>query len=223
MQEKEFQGQIDDINRKLDIVLEELHYQKQKREEVEDLMSDLTIVGKDAFKAGVEILDKADVQFDGEAFQGLIFKMMRNIDTLNDMFDMMESVNDLMKDAGPIVNQVGLDAVNKMTELDNKGYFRFLKELGYVFEKVVVSFTEEDLRAFADNVVSILETVKGMTQPEMLRSINNAVSVYKHMEMDEIPEYSVWKALREIRSPEMKKGIGFIMTFLKNLSKAQDN
>ncbi|MCK4701074.1 MAG: DUF1641 domain-containing protein, partial [Bacteroidales bacterium] len=30
-----------------------------------------------------------------------------------------------------------------------------------------------------------------------------------------------WKAFREMRTPEMKRGIGFIMLFLKNLSGEQ--
>jgi uncharacterized protein YjgD (DUF1641 family) len=38
------------------------------------------------------------------------------------------------------------------------------------------------------------------------------------MDFDNIPEYSVWKVMKELRSPEMKKGIGFLITFLKNLS-----
>ena len=50
MTEQKIQQQIDDINRKLDIILEEVFAQKQNRESINDLMDDLSIVGKDAFK-----------------------------------------------------------------------------------------------------------------------------------------------------------------------------
>jgi uncharacterized protein YjgD (DUF1641 family) len=60
-----------------------------------------------------------------------------------------------------------------------------------------------------------------MTQPDMLKAMNNAVSIYKEMDTQNIPEYSLWKAFREMRSPEMKRGIGFMITFLKNLSNQQ--
>jgi uncharacterized protein YjgD (DUF1641 family) len=53
--------------------------------------------------------------------------------------------------------------------------------------------------------------------------MNNAVSIYQHMDMENIPEYSIWSAMREMRSPEMKKGIGFFITFLKSLSKQEMN
>jgi uncharacterized protein YjgD (DUF1641 family) len=63
-----------------------------------------------------------------------------------------------------------------------------------------------------------MDTLKNITQPEMLQAMNNAVNVFQKLELDDIPEYSIWKAMKEMRSPEMKKGIGFMISFLKNLS-----
>ena len=79
----------------------------------------------------------------------------------------------------------------------------------------------DDVRLLADNVVTILETVKSLTQPDMLSAMNNAMKIYKNLETDEIEEYSIWRAFKEMRSPEMKRGIGFIITFLKNLTKEE--
>jgi uncharacterized protein YjgD (DUF1641 family) len=56
-----------------------------------------------------------------------------------------------------------------------------------------------------------------MTQPDVLEAMNNAVKVYKSIDTENIQEYSIWKAMKELRSPEMKKGLGFMITFLKNL------
>jgi uncharacterized protein YjgD (DUF1641 family) len=63
-----------------------------------------------------------------------------------------------------------------------------------------------------------MDTLKNITQPEMLQAMNNAVNVFQKLEVDNIPEYSIWKAMKEMRTPEMKKGIGFMISFLKNLS-----
>ncbi|MEZ5011910.1 MAG: hypothetical protein R2744_10110 [Bacteroidales bacterium] len=49
MSDKNIQVQIDEINRKLDLILEEAAYQRGNRETVTDLVDDLAIVGKDAF------------------------------------------------------------------------------------------------------------------------------------------------------------------------------
>ncbi len=41
--------------------------QKETRQSIEDLTTDLTIVGKDVFKSTVTELDNAGVEIDGEA------------------------------------------------------------------------------------------------------------------------------------------------------------
>jgi uncharacterized protein YjgD (DUF1641 family) len=38
------------------------------------------------------------------------------------------------------------------------------------------------------------------------------------MNVDDIQEVSIWKAMRELNTPEMKRGLGFIIAFLKNIS-----
>jgi uncharacterized protein YjgD (DUF1641 family) len=219
MTEQKIQQQIDDINRKLDIILEEVFAQKQSRDSMNDLMDDLSIVGKDVFKNTVIELDKAGVELKGEVVASTGIKLIRNIDNINEFLDTLESINDFLKDVTPIVQQVGLDAIKKMNELDQKGYIEFFKELSKVLENIISHFTPQDVKELADNVVTILETVKGMTQPDMLLAMNNAVNVFKNLDKKDIPEYSLWKAMKEMRSPEMKKGLGFMITFLKNLAK----
>ncbi|MCK5170626.1 MAG: DUF1641 domain-containing protein [Bacteroidales bacterium] len=218
MNDQNMQKQIDDINRKLDIVLEEVIAQKQSRQTVEDLVTDISLIGTDMFKASIVELDNAGIELDGEAVKQLMFKFIRNIGTINEMFEMLESANDLIKDVSPIIHQVGLDGIHKMNELEQKGYFEFIRELSNIADNVVTHFSTEDLRLLADNVVTILETVKSLTQPDMLKALNNGVNVYKNLDTKNIPEYSLWKAFKELNTPEMKKGLGFMITFLKNIA-----
>ena len=223
MTEQKIQQQIDDINRKLDIILEEVFAQKQNRESMNDLMDDLSIVGKDVFKTSVKELDKAGIEIDGEVVVGTGIKLIRNIDNINQFLDTLESINDFIKDASPIARQVGLDAIQKMNELDQKGYIEFFRELSKVMENIITHFTPKDVKDLADNIVTILETVKGMTQPDMLSAMGNAVDIFKNLDTKDIPEYSLWKAMKEMNSPEMKKGLGFMITFLKKLAKEENN
>jgi uncharacterized protein YjgD (DUF1641 family) len=74
------------------------------------------------------------------------------------------------------------------------------------------------VKLLADNIVTIMETVKNFTQPEMMKTLNNAVNIYSSMNIDEAPQYSVWKLMREMNQPEMKKALGFFVMFMKNLS-----
>jgi uncharacterized protein YjgD (DUF1641 family) len=43
------------------------------------------------------------------------------------------------------------------------------------------------------------------------------------METEDVPEYSIFRVIREINKPEMKKAWGFLYTFLKNISRSSEN
>lgn len=222
MAKDNIQEQINELNRKMDLVLEEVMAQKETRQSLEDLTSDLTIIGTDAFKTTVTELDNAGVELDGEAVKQLMMKLIRNVGTINEMFEMMESVNDLVKDVSPILQQVGIDGINLMNDLEQKGYIDFFKESMKIMENIVEHFSIEDVKSLADNAVTILETVKSLTQPDMLKAINSGLVVYKSIDVRGVPEYSIFKALKEMNSKEMKRGIGFMITFLKNISRETD-
>ena len=219
MAKDNIQEQINDINRKLDIVLEEVLAQKETRQSIEDLTTDLTIVGKDVFKSTVSELENAGVELDGEAVKQLMLKLIRNVETINEMFEMLESANDLVKDVSPILHQMGLDGIHMMNEFEQKGYFDFMREAMKIMDNVVEHFSVEDVRLLADNAVTILETVKNLTQPDMLKAINSGLIVYKSIEIEDVQEYSMWRAIKAMNSKEMKKGIGFMITFLQNIAK----
>ena len=222
MKEQDIQQQIDVINKKLDLLLEEVVTQRQARESINDLVSDLSIIGKDAFQHTVQRLDKAGVEFDGDALADVLIKLVRNLGNINELLDAFESAKDFIRDATPIVHQAGLDAINMMAEFERKGYFDFLREAGRLGDNIVTHFSPRDMRDLADNIVNILETVKRITQPDMLQAVNNAITVYGSLEMEKVEEYSLWRAFREMRSPEMKKGLGFMINFMKNLAIQQE-
>jgi len=220
---QDLQKQINEINQKLDQVLHHVNEQRLQRDSFNDLADDLYIVGKDAFQSTVDELDKREIEVNVDDLKNLSLRMLRNVDNFNQMLDTFESMVDLTKDAGPIVNEVGVDVIHKFHEMEQKGYFDFLREATRIFDNIVSNYSPEDVRELADNIVTIMETVRNMTQPDMLRAMNNAVNIYKEMDFDNVKEYSMWKAFREMRSPEMKKGIGFMITFLKNLSNQQNH
>jgi uncharacterized protein YjgD (DUF1641 family) len=219
MAKDSIQEQINEINRKLDIVLEEVMAQRETRQSIEDLTSDLTIVGNDLFKTSVTELDNAGIELDAEAVKQLLFRLLRNVDTISEMFEMMESVNDLAKDVTPVLHQMGLDGIHMMNEFEQKGYFDFMREAMKIMDNIVTSFTVEDVKLLADNIVTILETVRSLTQPDMLKAINSGLVVYKSIEIENVEEYSLWKALKAMNSKEMKKGLGFMVTFLQNIAR----
>jgi uncharacterized protein YjgD (DUF1641 family) len=221
MDDKTMQTQIDEINRKLDIVIEEIELQKQRRREMDDLKDDLMRVGNDLYATTVNELEEVSDYLQTGDVLHLGKKLLRNINTFNKMFDQLESAKDFIEDATPLVRESIIDFMAKMDEFDRKGYFRLMKEMESVIDNVVTSFTVEDVRALGDNAVTILNTVKSLTQPDMLNAINNAVSVYKKLDIEIESNVSYFQLFKRMNTPEMRNGIAFGIKFLKSLAEQQ--
>jgi uncharacterized protein YjgD (DUF1641 family) len=176
MPEKNIQEQISELNQKLDLILENIDLQKRNREEFDDLISDLSIVAKDAFHHTVVMLDKSQVDLDHSGIPMLLIKLLQNIDTFYEMLEMLESAKDFMKDISPILHQMGLDAVNKMNEFDQKGYFEIVRNLSQPdviaalgrTSKAIAEITMDDK---LDNK-SLLGLLKQLNSPDVRKSLS---------------------------------------------------
>jgi uncharacterized protein YjgD (DUF1641 family) len=218
MAEKDLQRQINEINEKLDEILVCATQQRLRSAMLDDFMADISIIGKDAFRSTVTELDKQGIELNVEDLKYLAFKIIKNLDKFTNTLSAFESVYDLLQDLSPVAREVMIDFIKKLYELEKKGYFSFFAEVIKVMDNVVTHYNAEDVKQLADNIVLMLDTVRNVTQPDTLKALNNAVITYQKMDYDNIPQYSIWKVMRELRTPEMKKGIGFLITFLKNLS-----
>jgi uncharacterized protein YjgD (DUF1641 family) len=218
MNEQHLQEQINSINHKLDIILQEIELQQRHRREIEDLKDDLMRVGKDVYQtAVVELEDVHDYLKTGDIlYMGK--KLLRNVTTLTAMFEQLESIRGFLHDAAPLARESFIDFMNTLDEFDRKGYFAFMKELGKVADRVLTSFSPEDVKNLGDNVVTILNTVKNMTQPDMLHAVNNALHVYKKLDMEVEEDISLMALLKEMNTSEARKGMAFAIRFLKSIA-----
>jgi len=217
MEENKMQDQINMINKKLDVILEEIELQRVHRREIEDLKDDLMRVGKDVYQTTVEELDGISEHIHTGDILHLGKKLIRNVDNINGMFDQLESMNDLLKDVSPISREVAIDFMKKLDEIDRKGYFDFMREIIHAMDNVVESFTVDDVRALGDNIVTILNTIKNLTQPDMLHAINNALTVYQKLDIEVDEKISYFTLIKRMNTPEMRRGVAFAIRFLKSM------
>ena len=213
------QTQIDALDKKMDLILGYVQQQNLQSKMVEDLVSDLSIVGKDAYNSTVAELDKRQVELDPSELTGLAVSFLRNVGNIKTVMDTLEMAVDLGKEVGPIANEVIIDFTKQMNSLEQRGYFDFVREIGPIIDNIVTGFSPQDLKELANNIVSILTIIKEMTQPEVLNTVQNAMKAFNSMETESVPSYSIWRVMKEMNSPEMKKALGFAITFMKNISK----
>ncbi|NIA31789.1 MAG: DUF1641 domain-containing protein [Actinobacteria bacterium] len=206
------------LHQKIDFLTEQVMVTQRRQKEMEYLRRDLTPIASDLFKTVVEELDEVAPYFSYEDLIFLVKKLLRNTRTLIVLFENMESATDFFNDAAPLSKAVFQSALEGFDTMERKGYFTFVKGAGDVIDEIVTSFSEQDVKQFGENVVSILNTVKQLTQPEMLNAIQNALTIYKNIEVKPPEKISVFGLVKELNSPEVRKGIATGLAILKNIS-----
>jgi uncharacterized protein YjgD (DUF1641 family) len=220
MAEKEIQEQLNELRQKMDLVLEYVSVQNQKREEFDDFVEDAGIVVKDVVKQTSVMLDKAQVELDHCGLTCLLIKVLQNLDTFHETFELMESAKDFMKDVTPILHQVGLDAVNKMNELDSKGYFEYIRELGNFADKWVQVFTREDLVRLQGNLENIAGIVRNLSDPDLMKGLNNMTLALSTVKPDEkLDNKSLFGLFKQLNSPEVRKSLSYSLRLVQEIAK----
>ncbi|HDL78892.1 MAG TPA: DUF1641 domain-containing protein [Bacteroidetes bacterium] len=218
MTDKTLEQRLNEIDQKLNFITEQMAVQARRQREMQELKDDLNRIATDAFQSAVNELEEVAPSFDSSDLLYLIKKLLRNVTNITKIIGQLESVKDFATDIAPISKQAYLDVLSQMDELDRRGYFEFLRETLKIVDNVVTSFSIEDVKALSENIVLILSTVKNLTQPEMLIALDNAVSVYKKLDISVAQKVSFLDLFKEARTPEMRQGVAFGIQFLKNLA-----
>jgi uncharacterized protein YjgD (DUF1641 family) len=101
---------------------------------------------------------------------------------------------------------------------DERGYLTFARSGGRIVDRIVTSFDEHDLDALGDNVVLMLETLRDLTRPEILRLLRQTADSVGHLEPapgGEPP--SVLALLRQLRDPDVRRGLARMLELLRSV------
>lgn len=128
-------------------------------------------------------------------------------------------VEELIDELMPVGRQVMTVAGTRLVELEQKGYFAAGNELLGLVDRVVTTYSAEEIRALSDNVVGILDTVRNLTQPDVLAVANDATDVLHHA--SEVAPVGVFGALRATRDDNVQRGMAIALQILEQLGKAR--
>jgi uncharacterized protein YjgD (DUF1641 family) len=219
MEDKNVQAQIDLINQKLDIIIGEIIHQQRKRKENEELKADLMRVGNDLYTTAVDELEEVHDYLQTGDILYLVKKLLRNVNNISKSLEQIENVRDFLKDFGPVSRQLSKDLMDKLEEFDKKGYFDFIRELNRALDNIVTTSAVEDVRLLADNTELITKTIKNVTEPGVLKKINEIALTLKNLNLEEEKDLSIMKILREFKTDEAKRGLKITVELLKAIGK----
>ena len=218
----ELSQKLDTLTGQMAEMTDYVESQRRRQREWDDLRTDLTPVAMDLFQVAVEQLNEIEPYVQLEDLLYLVKRLARNTHNIQQLLDQVESVSDLLQDAGPIVNDAFLSAVQQMDVMERKGYFRLVKEGQYVLDNVVDAFGPADVRQLGDNVVTILMTIKEMTQPEIMAMAQNLAGTMRKTEAQpEEVSTSFWSILKQLRDPQTRRGLAMTLDMLKAVGTEQ--
>lgn len=210
----ELNQKIDDLTSQVAFLTEQAQIAERQRNDRAELMRDLTPIANEAFRLSVEQLEEIQDYIELSDLLHFMKRVLRNGRNFEKMLNQLESLMDLMNTVGPLADEAFGKAVESLTELEQKGYFTFAQGGMQIMDNVVTSFTEEDVNRLGDNVVLILNTVKDMTQPEIMNFVRNTLLVAES-EIEKPVDISYTGLMRQVRDPEVRRGLALTMRVLQ--------
>ena len=172
------ENQLTQIQDSLAAIQEELRIIRRTRDELEDLKEDLSLVAKDVLKNLLVEMEEISPYLNNAEVADFLKRVVRNTGGFNRLLMQLESIEDFITDATPVGKTVFNDSVAMLHKFEQKGYFEYVSEMGGILYNVTKNFSPEDVRLLSDNIVSILMTIKNLTQPDMLKAVNNAAAIF---------------------------------------------
>lgn len=209
------------LHKKIDHLTEQFEMQRKRQEAFDELKQDLIPIGNHMIKLTIDELAEIGQDFELEELLYLLKRLLRDTHLLVRTLDRLEGLMGLADEVELLGKQVFSDAVEKLDKLERAGYFAFAREGMLMVEKIVSEFSEEDARALGDNIVTILKTVRNMTQPDIMSLANNAVEAIRHEPGGET-QPTMLGLMRELGNPQVRRGMARMLNILKTLADQQE-
>lgn len=126
----------------------------------------------------------------------------------SDFIDEMRPVAKSMMDAG----------VDKLGDYEARGYFAFGRSAMRLADRVVQSYTPADVDALGDSIVAILDTVRTVTQPEILALVQEGAETIE--EAEDAAPLGVIGLARASGDVNVQKGLGILVAGLRHVGRA---
>lgn len=208
---------LDQLSAQVAEIAAELQRQRAERERWAELGHELIPVSKQALDTVTRELDELSADMTIEDMAALGREFARNVRTLQALLAQLSSVAELASEVTPLAEPAMQKLTESLAELERRGYFGFARNGLGIVDRVVTSFTEEDVQALGENIVLILQAVREMTQPEVMALVRRTMVTVREDESAYATPPSTFALLRQMRDPEVRRGLARVMDMLRTI------
>lgn len=124
---------------------------------------------------------------------------------------------ELFEEMMPIAKEMLATATTRLDDLEKRGYFAFAREAVRVADRVVEGTRPEDVRAFGDAVLGILDTLRALTQPDVLAIATEAGKALE--DADRVAPLGIVGMVRATGHDDVQKGMAVLLDVLRHVGR----
>jgi uncharacterized protein YjgD (DUF1641 family) len=205
---------LDMLGAQIAFLVEEARREREQRERWSELSHDLAPLARQAMDSAARELGAVDVTLEDVLHLGRT--LLAALPALDAAIRQVESLGELGRDVAPLSTLAMGAVTERLQVMEEKGYFDFARSGLGIVDRIVTGYTEEDVEALGDNIVLILDTVKQMTQPEVMGMLRRTVVTVREAEEPAEPP-SLFAILKEMRDPTTRRGLARVLTMLRSV------
>jgi len=207
-------AQLQAQERQIGLLIQVAQVQQRQIEEFEELKRDVVPIVNHLIKLAIDELAEVNSDFQVEDLFFVLKRLLRDTRMLAGGLNRLEMMMELYDESQVLGKQIFSRVVAELDRMERAGYFTFARGGLNIVERIVTEFTEEDVRLLGENIVLILNTIKDMTQPEILHFIRNTLLIAER-EIEK-PVDSSWLSLvGQMRQPEVRRGLALTLRVLQ--------
>ena len=163
------------LHQKLDYLTEQFETQRQRQDEISELVGDAVPVVNHMIKLSIDELAEIGTDFQLEDLTFLLKRMLRDTSLLVGLLDQVEAVAELAEEGQVMGKRIFHQVTLELDRLEREGYFGFARAGWSVAERAIREFDAEDLEATGNRVIEALkvEPPKSVSFIALLRAMGD--------------------------------------------------
>lgn len=208
------EAKLDALSQQLDYVAAALRDQAVRQGMWDELRRDLAPVTAEAMDWMTRELDEVRAFVEPAGLGRMLKRVLRDLPYLEALLDQVESLSQFGADLSPLGREVLTAAMKALADLDERGYFAFVRGARPVLDRLVASLAPEDLQALGETVPSALQALKELARPEVMHLLEDVAVALRTAPAR---EPGLLRLLWQMRRPPARRGLARVLGLLEAL------
>mgnify|MGYP001818899264 FL=1 len=221
----ELERKLDVMSVQMDLLVEELREQRLRRQQWDELRSDLAPIAGEAMTLASSELEAVQEWVQPEDMLRLVRRILRNTRNIEAGMERFECLMDFLDDAGPLTSESVAKILTTLEDFEQRGYFEFADAAFGIVDQIVTTYSKDDVDALGDNIVQMLDIVKDLTQPEMLAVAQRMLDALQRQqaaaELEPAEPPGLIALAGQMRDPEVRRGLARALNTFKVVSASE--